>query len=65
MIGEWERQKQQLNASGENLLRTFDLTQRVAADKIRTEFIHTLEEFCRSLAGMNENYLEIVIDRLI
>ena len=64
MIKEWERQKQQLIDGAEDLIRNFDLSKRDEANLVRAAFIRTLDEFCRALSHMNDQYLEIVIDRL-
>jgi hypothetical protein len=64
MISEWEHQKQQLIDAAEHLIRNFDLSKRDEANAIRAGFIRTLDEFCRELSQMNDQYLEIVINRL-
>ena len=64
MIKEWELQKQQLIDSAEQLIRNFDLSKRDEANAIRAGFIRTLDEFCRELSQMNDQYLDIVINRL-
>jgi hypothetical protein len=64
MIKEWERQKQLLIDGAEDLIRNFDLSKRDEANSIGAAFIRTLDEFCRALCQMNDQYLEIVINRL-
>jgi hypothetical protein len=64
MITEWEHQKQQLSDAAEQLIRNFDLSRRDEANSIRAGFIRTLDDFCGALSKMNDQYLEIVINRL-
>ena len=64
MIIEWEHQKQQLIDAAEHLITNFDLSRRDEANSIRAGFIRTLDDFCRALSRMNDQYLEIVINRL-
>jgi len=64
MIKEWEHQKQQLSDAAEQLIINFDLSKRDEANSIRAAFIRTLDDFCRALSKMNDQYLEIVINRL-
>lgn len=64
MIIEWGHQKQQLIDAAEHLITNFDLSRRDEANSIRAGFIHTLDDFCRALSRMNDQYLEIVISRL-
>ena len=64
MITEWEHQKQQLGDAAEYLIKNFDLSKRDEANLIRAGFIRTLDDFCRALSKMNDQYMEIVINRL-
>jgi hypothetical protein len=64
MIAEWEHQKQQLGDAAEHLIKNFDLSKRDEANLIRARFIRTLDDFCRALSKMNDQYMEIVINRL-
>jgi hypothetical protein len=64
MITEWEHQKQQLGDAAEHLIKNFDLSKREEANPIRAGFIRTLDDFCRALSKMNDQYLAIVINRL-
>jgi TIR domain len=64
MMREWEQQKGQLNSAAEQLIRTYDPSKRDEADAMRTTFINRLEEFCNALSQMNEQYMDIVIQKL-